>query len=94
MDTTKYFIDAVLKEGTRTTANGYYHFITIPQQQLLNNLKNMDTIIFKILKKLVEINGGYYKVKNNVYRNIKTDTIVILKNKDTRLSQPLLDTVV
>ena len=84
IDITKYIVTSVLKEDAgRAAANAYNHFLSVPQQQLLSNLKNMDTIIFKILKKLLEINGGYLRLKNNVYHNIQSDTIVILKTKET-----------
>ena len=85
MDITKYVIASVLKEDASraTTSNAYNHFLSVPQQQLLSNLKNMDVIIFRILKKQLEINGGHLRVKNNVYHNIQRDTIIILKIKET-----------
>ena len=87
MDITKYIITSVLKEDVRkTSVNSYNQFISVPQQQVLSTLKNIEAITFKILRMLVEINGGYLKLKNNIYHNIKKDTIVILKNKEANRS--------
>ena len=92
MDVTECLIDAVMKE-TRQYNPNHYNICLAPEiQATISKLKSIDERAFKCLKKLVEVSGHFFRIKENLYRDLRIEnTVVFLRCKPTKLRQEKLE---
>ena len=92
MDVTECLIDAVMNETQQFNPNHYNICLPPEIQTTISKLKSIDERVFKCLKKLVEVSGHFFRLKENLYRDLRIEnTVVFLRSKPTKLRQEKLE---
>ena len=92
MDHMQLVINAMLYEQKKFTPNHYDFSIAAEKQLIISKMKSVKDRDFRAIKRLMEMTGKFFKIRENVYRDLRyPDTIIVMKAVQSKIKPEFFD---